>query len=430
MTKIEKIDSMKPISAIIRIYFLIILSSLIYKPVSGQITLEECQTKARNNYPLIKQFELIEKSKEYTLSNANKAYLPQLDITIIAGIVEGFPSFGPAEESSSTDFNMISVFQFNQLIWDGGITKAKKGITEASSEVEKAELEISLFSLEDRVNNLYFGILLIEEQLQQLDILKSTLERNMKRVEIAVENGTAYTSDIDELKVELINTDQKKEELTSNRSAYINVLAAMIGEEIDGSTNFTRPDLNITLFTLDNNRPELRMFQNQEHLIEARSRIDKSMLYPKIGLLGFGTLIRPGVEFGTSTLDNIFIGGLSVNWSLGALYKNGNNKKLTGINLERVKVQRETFLFNNNLDLTQTGIELEKYQKLIEQDKEILSLKSRIKDAYETKYENGINTLSELLDRTNEESVAKQNLVVHEIQYLMKAYQYKNKTGN
>ena len=430
MILLEKIDSMKPIFSRIRIFSLIVFSSLIYRPVSGQITLEECQDKARNNYPLIKQYELIEKSKEYTLSNANKAYLPQLDITIITGVVEGFPSLGPPEESSSTDFNMISIIQFNQLIWDGGITKAKKGITEVSSEVEKAELEISLFNLEDRVNNLFFGILLIDEQLQQLDILKSTLQRNMKRVEIAVENGTAYTSDIDELKVELINTDQKKEELISNRSAYINVLAAMIGEEIDGLANFLRPDLNITLLTLENNRPELKMFQNQEYLIEAGSKIDKSMLYPKIGLLGFGTLIRPGVDFGTSTLDNIFIGGLSINWSLGALYKNGNNKRLTENNLEKVKVQRETFLFNNNLDLTQIRVELGKYQKLIEQDKEILSLKSSIKNAYEIKYDNGISTLSELLDRTNEESVAKQNLVVHEIQYLMKAYQYKNKTGN
>ncbi len=409
---------------------MLLLSCLISRPLTGQIRLDECQVKARNNYPLIKQFELIEKSKEYTISNANKAYLPQLDITIIGGVVEGFPSFGPPEESSSTDFNMISVIQLNQVIWDGGITKAKKGITEASSEVEKAELEISLFSLEDRVNNLFFGILLIEEQLQQLDILKSTLMRNMKRVEIAVENGTAYTSDIDELRVELIKTDQKKEELISNRSAYMNVLEAMIGERIDGSTTFTRPESENTLLTMDNNRPELRMFQNQEYLIEARGKIDKSMLYPKFGLLGFGTFIRPGVDFGASKLENIFIGGLSVNWSLGALYKNGNNKKLTGINLEKVKVQRETFLFNNNLDLTQTRVELEKYQKLIEQDTEIVSLKSSIKDAYEIKYENGISTLSELLDRTNEESVAKQNLVVHEIQYLMKAYQYKNKTGN
>ena len=398
----------------------------------GQIILEDCQTKARENFPLIQQYELIEKSKEYTLSNANKAYLPQLDVTVIGGVISGLPSFSPpgTESSSSVDLNMISVIQLNQTIWDGGITKAKKRITEASSEMEKADLEVSLYALKERVNNLFFGILLIDEQVKQMEILKSTMLRNMKRVEIAVENGTAFKSDIDEIKVEVINSDQKMEELTSNRNAYINVLAAMIGDPIDENATLIRPEVEESFLMLENNRPELRLFQNQENLTKAQSAIDKSMLYPKFGVLGFGTFIQPGADFGTSTLNNIFVGGLSVNWNLAGLYKNGNNKKLTEINLQKVAVQRETFLYNNNLDLTQTQLELKKYKTLLDQDKEILTLKSSIKNAYDVKYENGISTMSELLDRTNDESVAQQNLIVHEIQYLMKAYQYKNKSGN
>ena len=280
------------------------------------------------------------------------------------------------------------------------------------------------------MNNLFFGILLIDEQVKQLEILKSTLQRNQNRIQIAVDNGTAFKSDIDELLVEIINTEQKLEELSANRLAYINVLAVMIGEAIDPANGFESPELQEDFSSLENKRPELRLFQNQEYLIDAQSKIDKAMLVPKFGLLGFGTFIQPGVEFGTSNLTNIFVGGVSINWSLGGLYKNGNNKKLTEINLQKVQTQRETFLFNNNLELTQTQVELNKYKNLIEQDKKILNLKSKIKNAYDVKYENGICTMSELLDRTNEESIAKQNLITHEVQYLMKAYQYKNKTGN
>lgn len=416
----------------------IILSSLIIfflfigNLAFGQVNLEDCQTKARENFPLVKQFSLIEKSKEYTLSNANKAYLPQLDATIIGGIISGLPSFSPpgSGSSSSSNFNAISILQVNQLIWDGGITKAKKGIIDASSEMEIADLEISLFELEERVNNLFFGILLIDEQIKQMDILKSTMLRNKKRVEIAVENGTAYKSDIDEILVEVINTDQKIEELASNKNAYINVLSAMIGETIDVNSEFSKPEVEETFLLAENMRPELRLFQNHENLIHAQSEIDKAMLYPKIGLMGFGTFIQPGVDFGSSTLNNILVGGLSLNWSLGGLYKNENNKKLTEINLQKVAVQRETFLFSNNLELTQTQLELKKYKTLLEQDMEILVLKKRIKEAYDVKFENGVSTMTELLNKTNEESVAQQNLIVHEIQFLMKAYQYKNKTGN
>lgn len=398
----------------------------------GQISLESCQSMARENYPLIKQYELIEKSQEYTLSNANKMYLPQLDVTIIGGAISGLPSFSPpgTESSSSVDLNMISILQINQTLWDGGITKAKKEAIEANSEMEKAQLEVSLYALEDRVNNLYFGILLIDEQIEQLELLNTTLLRNKNRVEIAVENGTAYKSDIDEIRVEIINIEQKTDELQANRKAYISVLSAMVGKPIDENTKLSKPEVDEDLLVLENNRPEIKVFQQQDNLIEAQSKIDKSMLYPKIGLLGFGTFIQPGVEFGTSTLNNIFVGGLSLNWGLGELYTSGNNKKITEIKHQQVQTQRETFLFNTNLELTQTQIELQKYRGLLNKDKEILRLKSNIKNAYEVKYENGISTMSELLDRTNDESVAHQNLIVHEIQYLMKAYQYRNKSGN
>jgi len=204
----------------------------------------------------------------------------------------------------------------------------------------------------------------------------------------------------------------------------------MTGRSIENESDFERPEVDDDFMSLENNRPELRRFQSQEEMIQAQSQIDRSALYPKIGLLGFATFIEPGLDFGVSSVDNIFVGGLSLNWSLDGLYRNGNNKKLTELNLQKVAVQKETFLFNNGLELTQTRLDLNKYRNLVEQDREILELKTRIKKAYELKYENGISTMSELLNRTNDESVARQNLVIREIQYLMKAFQYKNRTGN
>lgn len=413
----------------------LLLLFLIYIiPFSGfsQLTLDSCQVKAMLNYPLINQFDLIEQSKQYSLSNANKSYLPQLDVNLIAGVVDGMPTISvPGQpEADPSNFQFITMLQLNQVIWDGGITRAQKSIIEASSDIEKAELEVSLYGLEDRINNLFFGVLLIEEQIKQLEILKSTLERNMKRVEVAVENGTAFKSDIDELKVELLNVGQRVDELTYNRLAYLNVLSLMIGEAIPASTHLERPVALENYSSLQLARPELKVFNNQLALLEAKSRKDKSMLYPKIGIMAFSAIIQPGVEFGTSTIENVLVAGLSVNWSLGSLYRNSNNKKLTEVNISKVNLRRETFLFNTNLNLSQVSYDLGKYEKLIEKDRDILALKSSIRKSYDVKYENGISTMSDLLDKVNDEILAKQQLIMHEIQYLMKLYDYKNKSGN
>jgi len=395
------------------------------------LTIEACQDSALANYPLIKQFDLIEKSKELTLSNANKAWLPQLDITLIGGAIHGLPSFSPGGSSSqSWDMKLISIGQLNQMIWDGGMTKASKEMIETNSEIEKADLEVNLYRLRDRVNNLYFGVLLIDEQMKQLDLLKETLLLNQKRINSAIENGTAFKSDADEIKVELINAEQKKTELAYSRQAYVAVLSVMIGEKIQENEKFTRPSFSGSVNNLSNNRPELVKFNHKRSLIESQAKLNKAMLIPKFGLMGFGVFLNPGTDFGTSTLDNLFLAGLSLSWQLGPLYKNGNNKKLTEVSLQRIQNQEEVFLFNTNLELTQIDKELEKYRTLLEQDRELLSLKTSIKEAYTVKYDNGVATMTDVLQRINEESAAKQALIMHEIQYLMKAYQYLNKTGN
>lgn len=397
----------------------------------AQLSLDSCQAKAYRNYPLIQQFGLIEQTKELTLSNANKSWLPQLDITLIGGIVEGMPSFAPpGTESSSSSTQLISIGQLNQLIWDGGMIKASKGIISANSAIERAEIQLNLYQLEERVNNLYFGVLLIEEQLTQLDLLKKTLERNKKRIQSAIDNGTAFKSDTDELKVELINIDQQQVELKYNKMAYLEVLSAMIGEKIEVEAVLKRPEFTGAIEEMSNNRPELNKFKNQRDLIEAQAKLNKASLIPKFGLMGFGVFLNPGIDFGNSTLDNIFVAGLSLNWQLGPLYKNGNNKKLTQISLQRIQNQEDTFLFNTNLNLSQTEQELEKYRKLLAQDRELLALKSSIREAYGTKYDNGVATMSEMLDRINDENVTRQNMILHEIQYLMKTYQYLNQSGN
>jgi outer membrane protein TolC len=374
----------------------------------AQLTLEECQQKARDNYPLIKQYELIEQSKNFNLSNANKAYLPRLDLNIIGGIIDGLPTFTPPgapESSSSVELNLITIAQLNQVIWDGGITKVRKEMTEATANIEIADLEVSLYALEERVNNLFFGILLIDEQIKQVELLKTTLERNMKRVQNAVDGGTGFKTDIDEIKVEMINANQKIEELRYNRSAYLGMLSAMIGENISENSALTKPNYEKLTTGFEINRPELSLFHNQKFLVEAQLKMEKTSLYPKVGLLGLGVFIQPGAEFGASTINNLLVGGLSLNWSIGGLYINPNNKKLGEIKLQKIENQKETFLFNTNLGLTQTQQALNKYKKLIEQDRELLALKTKIANAYEIKYENGIATMTELLNRTNEESL-------------------------
>ncbi|MGG7035777.1 MAG: TolC family protein [Flavobacterium sp.] len=411
----------------------LILLLLFFCTVNGQTTIDSCQKKAMANYPLIKQYDLIAKSSEYTVSNANKAYLPQISLTGIGGyIFGGLPEFSipgstPAEQNKA---QFIGIAQINQTLWDGGATKNQKNIIKTTAEVEKSSVDISLFSIRERVNQVYFGILIIDEQNKQLDILYEDLKLRLNKVRLSKENGLAYSSDVDQVKAEMLNLEQRKIEFTYTRKGYIQMLSYLIGQQLDEDIKLEKPAMYDFVENLENNRPELNLYSNQLKLIESRSGMNQVSNMPKIGLIGAGVMIQPGMNFGPSSFNGLALAGLSLSWSTAGLYKNSNNKDLDKVEIAKINNQKETFLFNNKLQLTQTNSDIEKQKAIIAKDDEIVKLKSGIKKSYQVMYDNGMCAMNDLILAMNKENEAIGNQALHQIQLLMSIYNYKTISGN
>ncbi len=399
----------------------------------AQLTLDQCQEKSKANYPLIKQFDLISKSTEYTISNANKAYLPQAGVTGIgAYIISGLPSFSlpgtPSKESS--DFKFIGIAQINQVIWDGGATHTQKSIAKAKSEVDKANIDVSFYSIRERVNQVYFGVLIIDEQLKQLAVLNENLERNLADITLTQDNGLAYQSDVDEVKSELQSVEQKKIEFIFARNGYVDMLSYLTGQQLNENVTLEKPVTaeSVSAFTM--NRPEIKLFSSQVKVIDANSSLNKVLNMPKIGVLGIGALIEPGFSFGNTTLSSIALAGVSISWNTAGIYKTSTNKKLEKIQSEMISNQQEAFIFGNNLQLKQVSSEIDKEKEIMGKDNEIVTLKNNIKRAYQLKYDNGMCSMSDLINAINKESEARCNMALHNMQLLMSIYNYKTITGN
>jgi len=407
------------------------------------LTLEDCQTKARNNYPLLKQYGLIEKTEAYNLKNANKAYLPQLSLGVKATYqsdVTEIPSQLSTVISQMTgqpfSFPSLSkdqyqgVLELNQVIWDGGLVSAQKKSIKAGVEADKQKLEVDLYALNDRVNNLFFGIMLINEQLKQVSILQDELGVNNKKVQAYVQNGVAQQSDLDAVKVEQINANQKETDLKAARKSYMEILSAFVGETISENTQFEKPTLPETDLSAENKRPEILLFAAQEKAIDSqRSAIIASNL-PKIGLFAQGGYGRPGLNMFTSEFSPFYIGGVRLSWNISGFYTQKNNLNKIDASKKIVEVQKETFLFNNNMQTKQQSSEIEKLKTTLKNDDEIIGLRSNIKKASEAKVANGTLTITDLLRDINNENIARQSRALHEIQLYMSAYQLKNNINN
>jgi outer membrane protein TolC len=413
-----------------------LLGTLLVFPLLGwtqQVTtlkIDSCYALAKRNYPLTKQFELIEKSKEYSISNANKAYLPQISITTIGAYINGMPSIGlPGSEAKEQNVQFIGIGQLNQTIWDGGATRTQKNIIKANAEVDKSTLEINLQNLRERINQLYFGILVIDEQVKHLDILTDNLLRNLKKIQLSKDNGLAFQSDVDEVKAEVLNAEQKKIEFRYTRKGYVNMLSYLIGKALNENVQLEKP-VSSEYSGLGNNRAELKFYTNQRKLTEAKSAFNTVNNMPKISLMGVGMILQPGVSLGPSTFDHLTLAGVNLSWSTGNLYKTSNNKQLDKIQYDVISSQQEVFAFENNLQLKQATDEIEKQQAIVSKDSEIVLLKENITKSYQLKYDNGMASMNDLLASINQESEAKSNQTLHQVQLLLSIYNYKTISGN
>ena len=396
------------------------------------LNIDTCYAMARRNYPMVKQFALIEKSKEYTISNANKGYLPQVSLTAIGGYIAGLPNLSApgSEPSGNQNLKFIGIGQISQALWDGGASRTQKNIAKASAEVDNANVETALYSIRERIDQIYFGILLIDQQTKQLVILQENLNRNLGNVKLSKDNGLAYQSDVDEVKAEVLSVEQRQIEFTFTRKGYAEMLGHLIGSALPENVTLQQPLIAESLTTLENNRPELKTYANQQRVVEMQSSLNKVYNMPKVGLLGYGVMIQPGASFGASTLSSIFVGGVSLSWNTSNLYKTANNKQLDKIQMEKIHNQKETFLFTNQLQSKQTSSEIEKQKAIATKDDEIVALKNKIKNAYQLKYDNGMCSMNDVITSVYKESEARSNQALHDVQLLLTQYNFKTITGN
>lgn len=414
------------------IALIITVSMMPGKSAGQQITLDKAQTLARNNYPLIKQKNLIARTADISIANLSKGYLPQLsingqasyqsEVTDIDVPIPGFDFEAPEKDQYKLTADV------NQLIYDGGATKHQKTMQRLNAVTEQQQVEVDLYKVKERINQVYLGILYLDEQIRQVELVKQDLQTGLKRVEAQVQNGVAFRSNVSTIKAELIKADQRSIELHASRGAMIETLSLFINQPLDTATVFekpTAPQVGDTAIA----RPELELFKDQSALLGQQNQLIKSRNLPRTSLFVQGGYGRPGLNLLKNEFDFFYIGGIRLNWQLGGLYTKKNDKELVKINQDIVDLKKDVFLLNTNAEIKKQNADIVKLEKLIESDREIIALRKSVTDAAKAQLQNGVITPNDYLREVNNEDQARQALIGHEIQQLQAKIEYATLLG-
>ena len=210
---------------------------------TAQTTLYDCQKWAAENYPLLKRYELLLATTDYTVANINKGWLPQLSAGAQATLQSDVMSLPDGLKSimSQAGYNVKGLkkdqykvaIDVSQTIYDGGSIKAAKQAARAEGEAKARQNDVDMFAIRDRVNNLFFGILLAEDKLKLNSDLQQLLLDNCRKLEAMVKGGTATKADLDAMKAEYLNARQQQVELSSAKNSYVRMLEIFTGRQIE-----------------------------------------------------------------------------------------------------------------------------------------------------------------------------------------------------
>lgn len=404
----------------------------------AQVTLDECRRLAREHYPEIRQYDLVRRTEEYTLSNARRAWLPQLSFAAQATWQTEVPSFPNAlagmlaqqgiDMPGMNKDQYKAALELNQTLWDGGKSEADKRIARAEAAEQARSADVDLYALQGRVDNLFFGILLLDERIAQTRLTLDLLRSNLEKVRALQRNGVAMQSDADAVEAELLTVNQQLTQVTASRDSYRRMLEIFTGRPLGGE-QLERPDASEPR-SMESSRPELALFDATADKLTAQERLVKAATRPRFGLFAQGYYGYPGMDYFQSMMSPDWswnaMAGVKMSWNFGAYYTRKNSLAKLRTAKEQVEMQREIFLFNTRLQTAEESGDIARLRKALADDDRIVALRRSVREAAESKLRNGVIDTDDLLRKITDEAAAATARSAREIELLKTIYELKH----
>ena len=416
---------------------------LLMLPLTMQAqTLQECQEAAEHNYPLIRQYDLIGKTTQLTVENIGKGWLPQVSASAQATLQSDVASWPEQMQSvyQQMGLNMKGLkkdqyrigIDVNQTVYDGGVIRSQKEIAQRQGAIEEAQTEVTMYQVRSRVNEMYFALLLLDEQITLNADLQELLSSSEKKLESMFKHGTAAESDYLSVKAERLNVVQQATNLQAQRRTLAMMLSTFCGIEVQQVQKPVQYSAMSSKQSMQ--RPELKVIEAQLRLADAQEKSLDAALMPKVGVFAQGFYGYPGYNMFEDMMRHRWslngMVGARLSWNIGALYTRKNDKAKIQLQREMAATSRDVFLFNNNLEQMQQNENMERYRRLMADDDEIIALRSSVRKAAESKLAHGIIDVNDLLKEINAENSAQVQKSIHEIEMLKEMYNMKITTNN
>ncbi len=411
-----------------------ILPTAVFARQADTISLTYCLQTAIDNYPLIKQKDLLNQAADLRLKNLNTNYYPQISLTGQAtyqSAVTEIPQISPMFSFPSMSKDQYKFyFDVNQVIWDGGVTSAMKKLESSSLQADKMNVDVETAKIKERVILAYFNILLAQHNERVIGNVKDELNSKLKKIEAGIKDEVMLQSNADVLKAEIIKADQQLIELENAKNASLSMLSEFLNRPLNENVFLKMPeDIAVIEPAFDNKRLEMQLLDLQIRKLDISKGITDTRLMPRFYAFGQGGYGRPGFNMLSNDFDFYYIAGVKMSWNISGFYQSGKEKRIIDIQKDLLNVQKETFNKNLKISSQKDASDIIKFGQLIGKDEEIIKLRQNITRTASAQLENGMITATEYVTELNAETQARLNCELHKIQKKVAEINFQNSMG-
>ena len=397
------------------------------------LDLNYCRTRIIEKYPLNADFEHNLKINELKISNIKTIYYPVLNLSGQVVHVSDVPHVAianPMFQLPQIDQNQYKIMlEARQVLYDGGLTKRQKALEKSTLDVKNKDTEVKLYSLNKQINDVYFMVLIFQEQKRLLQLTHKTLNEQLKIIKSGVRNGILLPGNADVLTAEILKTEQNISEMEAGKNSGLEILENLMDTILNKNTNLQIPKIMPIAENQEINRPEYDFLNAQKLNLENTAKLNQVKRFPYLAAFGTFGYGYPGLNMLEDKAAIIYTFGLNLSWNIWDWNKNKRERQILSVQQDIVNTQRNVFDKNLQIAITKEKNNITKLDNLLQKDEKIIELRKRISKSKASQLKNGVITSSEYIRELNNETIANVQRSLHEILRLQAIVNYNTLIG-
>jgi outer membrane protein TolC len=414
---------------------LIILFLMLFNQKQDTLKLNDCYERVYEKYPNAYQKVIYENTSGLKLKNLDVNYLPQISFkgqatyqSDVTKLTLPIPNI-KAPEMSKDRYQLT--LDVKQLLWDGGTTGSLRDVEERQLSSDKQKVEVELYGLRQKVNDLYFSVLLLQEKKNINQVYYNDIKSKITEITSKIENGVLPKSNLYILQAQLLQIEQEIESIEADRFASLKMLGELMEKDIDRDAVLGLPNPRADNFEITpGDRPEYKLFEFQKIQFNALQTSVDSRIMPKLSAFGQAGYGRPGLNMLDNTFQPFYTVGLSVSWSPINWNTNKNEIQIYEANKKLIDRQKETFDKNLKVTLEKYKSDIQKYESLMKKDEELVALREKIVETTSSQLSNGTITSTVYLTELNNKNQVILMYKTHLVQLIQAKINFLTTKGN